>query len=62
MFRASITCDTEASLEQIISRPHIVIVKLQQGVVFEKSGPPAARISLQPRKSSLMSTDTSALI
>lgn len=42
-----LTCDLQASLEHVVGRPGVVVVKLQQGVVLKKSRSPAAGISLQ---------------
>lgn len=41
------TCDPQASLEHVVERPGVIIVELQQRVVFEQSRPPAAGIALQ---------------
>lgn len=44
-----ITCNPQAPLEHVKHCPGVIIVKLQQIVIFQKSGSPAAGISLQHR-------------
>jgi len=41
------TCNPQSSLEHVKGRPRVIVVKLQQRVVFKKSRSPAAGISLQ---------------
>ncbi len=41
------TCDAQASLEHVVGRPGVIVVKLQQWVIFKESRSPAAGISLQ---------------
>uniref|UniRef100_A0A3Q1BED1 BAR domain-containing protein n=1 Tax=Amphiprion ocellaris TaxID=80972 RepID=A0A3Q1BED1_AMPOC len=43
----------QASLEHVIGRPSVVIVKLQQRVILKKSRPPAAGISLRQTPASM---------
>lgn len=41
------TCDAQSSLKHVIVRPGVLVVKLQQRIIFEKSRSPAAGISLE---------------
>lgn len=50
----TITCDLQASVEHVIGCPDVIIVKLQQSVIFKKRRPPAVGISLQQTKSLLV--------
>lgn len=41
------TCDPQASLEHVVERPGVIVVELQQRIIFKKSRAPAAGISLE---------------
>lgn len=53
------TCDTQSSLEHVVVGPGVLVVKLQQRIIFEKSRSSAAGISLLHKQAASAPWDVS---